>query len=38
VVVDEDNFTKKKRQRQEEMTELEEKKHLEEFKKAKDSV
>ena len=35
VVVDEDNFTKKKRQRQEELKELEDKKHLEEFKKAK---
>ena len=34
MVVDKDNLTKIKRQRQEEMTELEEKKHLEEFKKA----
>ena len=35
MVVDEDEFTKKKKQRMEEIAELEEKRQLEEFKKAK---
>ena len=35
VVVDEDDFTKKKKLRQEELKELEDRKHLEEFKRAK---